>query len=168
MGKGDTAGFVRYRTIYGSCRYIPGTVTVFAGKGTVWKNPTHGIPVFNPTLHLHCYWHVRVGQGTTTWGCVSMLTTSLPNTSWLSYHSYDPCRGWMRFANVIISLMFTQASHIGIQSHLWIKRCLRMTSAFPSCDRFSIFTWASCPTERLNAFRYCTQVMRAHSLPLLL
>ena len=36
----DTAGFMRHRT---------NTGTVFVSMGTVWKIPTHGIPVTNPS-----------------------------------------------------------------------------------------------------------------------
>jgi hypothetical protein len=27
---------------------VPGTGTVYAGTGTVWENPTRGLPVLNP------------------------------------------------------------------------------------------------------------------------
>jgi hypothetical protein len=31
---------------------VPGTGTVYAGAGTVWENPTRGLPVLNPTSNL--------------------------------------------------------------------------------------------------------------------
>ena len=48
-GKCNTTGFKRYCIIYRLVWYIPGMGMVFAGTGTVWENPTCGIPVFNPS-----------------------------------------------------------------------------------------------------------------------
>jgi hypothetical protein len=33
-------------------RVYPWRVTVCAGSGTVWENPTRGIPVFNPKFNM--------------------------------------------------------------------------------------------------------------------
>ena len=41
------------RVIYGSRRYYPLQVTVCTGKGTVWENPTRGLPILNPTSMCH-------------------------------------------------------------------------------------------------------------------
>ena len=47
-GTSSTAGFVPYRGNDGSWRVIPATGTGSAGSGTVWENPTRGLPVSNP------------------------------------------------------------------------------------------------------------------------
>ena len=48
-GTNSTAGFVQYRGNDGSWRVIPTTGTGSAGLGTVWENPTRGLPVSNPS-----------------------------------------------------------------------------------------------------------------------
>jgi hypothetical protein len=35
--------------IYGSVQMLPMTGTVYVGLGTVWENPTHRLPILNPT-----------------------------------------------------------------------------------------------------------------------
>ena len=47
-GTSSTTGFVPYRTNDGSWWVLPATGTGSAGSGTVWENPTHGLPVSNP------------------------------------------------------------------------------------------------------------------------
>jgi hypothetical protein len=44
---------VSYDTVLIAVRYVPvpATGAVSAGSGTVWENPTRGLPVLNPTLH---------------------------------------------------------------------------------------------------------------------
>lgn len=53
-GTSSTAGFVPYRADDGSWRVIPATGTGSAGSGMVWENPTHGLPVSNPTGSQFC------------------------------------------------------------------------------------------------------------------
>ena len=38
----------------GRVRVVPATGTVFAGTGTVWENPTRGLPVLNPSGSQMC------------------------------------------------------------------------------------------------------------------
>ena len=46
-GTQGTVGFVQHRVIFG-------LGTVFHGTGTVWENPTHGLPMLNPKHRLCC------------------------------------------------------------------------------------------------------------------
>jgi len=48
MGVSDTVGFVLYRVIYSLVQVLPWQVTVYAGTGAVWENPTCGLPILNP------------------------------------------------------------------------------------------------------------------------
>jgi len=48
-GKKNTAGFVLHHGNYGSCVPIPVAGTVSVGLGTVWENPTLGLPVSSPS-----------------------------------------------------------------------------------------------------------------------
>jgi hypothetical protein len=50
VGTSSTAGFVPYRANDRSWRVIPATGTGSAGSGTVWENPTRGLPVLNPNF----------------------------------------------------------------------------------------------------------------------
>ena len=45
----DTARFTVRVRVY------PQRVTVCAGSGTVWENPTRGIPVLNASLHMYLF-----------------------------------------------------------------------------------------------------------------
>jgi hypothetical protein len=69
---GDTAGFVRHRA---------NTGTVFAGTGTVWKNPTRGIPVTSPT-------NTTSQTGNLVLTTVAMLSSSLLNDELNSLHHF--------------------------------------------------------------------------------